>query len=161
MSQAAMSLMHLPWHFHQKKLLHQQNIFSISLSSHLNTSYACINSWRWFPEKKTAVHLDFVQMTIPSPPPPTLDSLYNSFPTSKFKIWRNLTSFIDQKCTYENVTKKLGKTLPHLIWTKSKREHFFLGKPSLGVFTLLSPCFLRHYRENICAKSVLSIIWVE
>ena len=28
--------------------------------------------------------------------------------------------FIDQKCTYEKVTKNLGRALPPLIWTKSK-----------------------------------------
>ena len=36
-----------------------------------------------FPEKKTAVLLDFVQITSPSSP--NLENLYNLFPASKFK----------------------------------------------------------------------------
>ena len=48
----------------------------------------------------------------------------------KFKLlafWRKKTPFIGQKYTYENVTKNLGRALPPLIWTKSKRTAAFMG----------------------------------
>ena len=38
-----------------------------------------------------------------------------------------MDSFIDQKCTFWKCAKKLGRALPPtLIWTKSKRKHYFL-----------------------------------
>ena len=39
-------------------------------------------------------------------------------------ILEEKTPFIEQKCTYEKVTKNLGKP-PPLIWTKSKRTAAF------------------------------------
>ena len=52
----------------------------------------------------------------------------------KFKLlafWRK-TQFSDQKCTYENVTKNLGRALPHPPHLdKIKRRATFFVKPSL------------------------------
>ena len=68
--------------------------------------------------------------------------IYTTYKNSvKFKlshaiigIWRKMTPFIDQKCTYEKVTNNLGRALPPLIWTKSKRTATFFVKPSLSDF---------------------------
>ena len=58
--------------------------------------------------------------------------VYNLKNSLKFKLlafWRKLTPFIDQKCTYEKVTKIWAGPPP--IWIKSKRIATFFGKPSL------------------------------
>ena len=60
--------------------------------------------------------------------------VYNLKNSLKFKLlafWRKQTPFVEQKCTYENVTKNLGRALPPLIWTKSKRAATFFVKPFL------------------------------
>ena len=50
----------------------------------------------------------------------------NSLNFKLLAFWRKYTPFIDQKCTYEKVTKKLGRALPlPLIWTTSKSRAFF------------------------------------
>jgi len=64
--------------------------------------------------------------TLTDPPKETFTSAKHLFNLSVFSSQHFLfLTFIDQKCTYEKVTKKLGKTLPHLIWTKSKRTAVF------------------------------------
>ena len=40
-----------------------------------------------------------------------------------------IAAISDQKCTYEKVTKNLGRALPPLIWTKSKRTAVFFRAP--------------------------------
>ena len=50
--------------------------------------------------------------------------MYTTLNSLKFKLlafWRKKTPFIDQKCTYEKLTKNMGRALPPLIWTPSKR----------------------------------------
>ena len=55
-----------------------------------------------------------------------VNNLKNSLNFKLLAFWRKYTPFIDQKCTYEKVTKKLGRALPlPLIWTKSKRRAIF------------------------------------
>ena len=87
--------------------------------------------------KKVAVLLDFVQITS-TPPPQNLDNLYHFFltPTCQ-KILAGVTvplpphPQIDPIYTVcEKWTKNLGRALPPLNWTKSKRTATFFGRPS-------------------------------
>ena len=52
-------------------------------------------------------------------------NLKNSLKFKSLAFRRKWTPFVDQKCTYEKVTKNLGRALPPLIWTKSKRTSVF------------------------------------
>jgi len=83
--------------------------------------------------------------TLTDPPKETFTSAKHLFNLSVFSSQHFLfLTFIDQKCTYEKVTKNWAKPSPTLFGQNPKEQQFFLGKPSLGVFTLLSPCVLRH-----------------
>ena len=79
-------------------------------------------------------------------------------------FWRKETPFIDQKCTYEKVPKKLGSPPPpHL--DKIQIQQFFVGKPSLIVsvvnFTNVARCsfvpgkepFKRNLRRTVMRHS--------
>ena len=51
--------------------------------------------------------------------------VYNLKNSLKFKLlafWRKHTAFIDQKCTYEKVTKNLGKALPPSFGQNPKEQ---------------------------------------
>ena len=58
-------------------------------------------------------------------------NLRNSLKFKRLAFWRKWTPFIDQKCTYEKVTKNLGRAPSPLIWTKSKRTAAFFVTSSL------------------------------
>ena len=105
-------------------------------------------------QEKTAVLLDFVQITLP-PPSQQFRQLVQLFPTSienqdlkitlyyympyntlyiqlknslKLKLlafWREQTPFIDRKSTYEKVTKNLGRALPPSFGQNPKEQQFF------------------------------------
>ena len=53
----------------------------------------------WYPEKKTAVILDFVQITSPFPPP-NLDNLYNLFSDVERQFRTNNTIYIHYNILY-------------------------------------------------------------
>ena len=94
----------------------------------------------------------------------------------KFKLlafWRKMTPFIDQKCTYEKVTKNLCMALPPSpIWTKSKRTATFFRetvpycKKRLGnIFSNLfvstcaiEACGVKHCRCYIIHTCSLNIV---
>ena len=56
--------------------------------------------------------------------------LKNSLMFKLLSFWRKYTPFIDQKCTYEKVTKILGRALPPPHLDKIQKNRYFL-KPSL------------------------------
>ena len=54
----------------------------------------------------------------------------------KFKLlsfWRKYTPFIDQKCNYEKVSKKLGRAPPPSFGQNPNGQQFFLGNRPLDV----------------------------
>ena len=59
----------------------------------------------------------------------------------KFKLlafWRKQTPFIDQKCTFEKVPKKLGRALPTPSFGQNAKEQQFFP----GNLPLYSPVFV-------------------
>ena len=66
---------------------------------------------------------------------------FMSFPW-KFKLlafWRKKTPFINQKCTYEKVPKKLGRAPPPRSFGQNpKEQQFFFGTPSLNAYSMCS-----------------------
>ena len=59
----------------------------------------------------------------------------------KFKLlafWRKWTPFIDQKCTFEKVPKKLGRALPTPSFGQNAKEKQFFS----GNLPLYSPVFV-------------------
>ena len=54
----------------------------------------------------------------------------NSLEFKLLAFWRKYTPFIDQKCTYEKVTKILRRALPPPHLDKIQKNRYFL-KPSL------------------------------
>ena len=74
--------------------------------------------------------------------------LKNSLKFKLLSFWRKKTPIIDQKCTYEKVTKNLGRALPLLIWTKSKRTAAFFRDvfPKISTFSeIVAPTCWRLY----------------
>jgi len=71
----------------------KQNIFSISLSSHLNISYACISSWGPIPEKKNSCSFLFCPNYLSLPPSPQFGQLIQLFSDVELQDLEEIDSF--------------------------------------------------------------------
>ena len=55
-------------------------------------------------------------------------NLENSFKFKLLVFWQKKTPLLNKNAPLGNVPKKIGRALPPIIWTKSKRKHFFSGE---------------------------------
>ena len=76
----------------------------------------------------------------------------NQFKVQIIVILEEIDFLIDQKSTYEKVTKNLGRALPLLIWTKSERRAVFFRENVLYydiIFSFVKIIRLRIYMDKI------------